>query len=65
MDGRDFQRFSEFIHAECGIKLPPAKKTCWRPGFRKAARNLGMTDYKEYCDYLFSLRGMEIELPPH
>ncbi len=63
MDSRDFQRFSEFIHSECGIKLPPAKKTMLEARLQKRLRNLGMTDYKEYCDYLFSLRGMEIELP--
>ncbi len=27
MSDKDFNRFSEFVHATCGIKMPPTKRT--------------------------------------
>ncbi len=60
---RDFKRLSQFINAECGIKVPPAKKTMLESRLQKRLRSLGMNDYKDYCEYLFSLKGMEIEMP--
>lgn len=62
MSDKDFKRFSEFIHSECGIKLPPAKKTMVEARLQKRLRVLGMEDYNSYCDFLFSEAGMEKEL---
>jgi len=62
MCARDFARFGEFIHAECGIKMPPGKKTMLEARLQKRLRALGLDDYGSYCEYLFSPAGMETEL---
>ena len=62
MCARDFARFGEFIHAECGIKMPPGKKTMLEARLQKRLRALGLDDYGSYCEYLFSTAGMETEI---
>jgi chemotaxis protein methyltransferase CheR len=62
MSERDYRRFSEFVHRECGIKLPPSKKTMVEARLQKRLRQLALADYKEYCEYLFSAEGMSNEL---
>ena len=57
----EFQRFSELIHTEFGIKMPPTKKVLLQSRFQKRLRSLGMSCYKEYCDYVFSKEGREQE----
>jgi len=62
MSEKDFKRFSEFIYAEVGIKLPPTKKTMIEARLQKRLRYTGMPDHSTYVDYLFSKEGMEKEL---
>lgn len=62
MNDRVFERFSEFIKAELGIKMPSSKKTLLEARLQKRLRELCMTSHEEYCEYLFSTRGMEEEL---
>lgn len=59
---REFKRLAEFIYSECGIKLPPAKKTMLEARLHKRLRVLGMDSYSAYCDYLFTQSGMDNEL---
>ncbi|MBI5664672.1 MAG: protein-glutamate O-methyltransferase [Nitrospirae bacterium] len=59
---KDFRRLSEFIHKECGIKMPEVKKVLLEARLRKRLRALGMHSYTEYCDYLFSPEGTRDEL---
>jgi len=59
---REFRRLAEFIYAECGIKLPPTKKTMLEARLHKRLRTLNMESYSTYCDYLFSPKGQEAEL---
>ncbi len=54
MSGSEFRRLSEFIHAHCGIKMPPVKKIMLEARLQKRLRNLGIASFKEYCDCLFS-----------
>jgi len=63
MSKREFENFGRFIQAEFGIKMPPGKKTMLESRLAKRLRNLNMSSYKEYKEYLFSLKGMEIEMP--
>lgn len=60
---RDFERFSEFIHGECGIKMPPNKKTMLEARLQKRLRALSMADFDQYCAYVFSAEGLATELP--
>jgi chemotaxis protein methyltransferase CheR len=59
---QDFSRLSEFIHGECGIKMPESKKIMLQARLQKRLRSLGMTSMNEYCNYLFSPAGIESEL---
>ncbi len=58
----DFKRFSQFIHAEYGIKMPPAKKTLLESRLQKRLRKLEIRTFKEYYDYLFSTEGKSSEI---
>lgn len=62
MCDKDFQRISDFVKVNCGIKLPPSKKTMIEARLQKRLRELGMTDYKDYCAFVFSDAGEEREL---
>lgn len=62
LSDKDFSRFAEFIHAECGIKLPPSKKTMLEARLQKRLRILGLRDFRSYADNLFQPGGMEREL---
>lgn len=57
-----FKRLSEFIYAECGIKMPPVKKTMLEARLGKRLKATGMASFHEYCDYLFSQEGSANEL---
>jgi len=61
MGEAEFNRFSELIHTEFGIKMPATKKVLLQSRFQKRLRALGMNSYKEYCDYVFSKDGREKE----
>lgn len=62
MTEKDFKKFAEFIHDECGIKLSASKKTMLEARLQKRLRALGYDDYKKYTEYLFSNAGMENEM---
>lgn len=57
-----FERFSQFIHAECGIKMPESKQTMLEARLRKRLRARGMESFEEYCDFVFGPGGFEAEL---
>jgi chemotaxis protein methyltransferase CheR len=50
----EFNRLSEFIHNQCGIKMPPAKKVMLEARLQKRLRTLGVQSFGAYCDYLFN-----------
>jgi len=62
MSDKEFKRLSEFVHSECGIKLPPSKKVMVEARLQKRLRTLGMPGYREYYEYLFSPNGLDEEL---
>ena len=57
-----FQTFSRLITEQCGIRMPPQKKTMLETRLRKRLRSLGMESFEEYGDYVFSKEGMRDEL---
>lgn len=61
MSQADYLRMSRLIHASCGIKLPPAKKTMLEGRLRKRLNALGMDSFVTYCDYIFSPEGARAE----
>ncbi len=58
----DFERLSEFVHANTGIKITGGKKSLFESRLQKRLRHLGMKDFGEYCRFLFSGDGIETEL---
>lgn len=61
MSDKDFSRLSEFIHTQCGIKMPPAKKTMLEGRLRKRLKALGIESFGKYCEYLFNSSEAETE----
>jgi chemotaxis protein methyltransferase CheR len=53
MSGREFERLSEFIMAQSGIKMPVSKKTMLESRLQKRLRALRLSSFREYCDILF------------
>jgi chemotaxis protein methyltransferase CheR len=53
MSAREFNRLSEFIHSQCGIKMPPGKKIMLESRLQKRLKTLGISCFREYCQYLF------------
>jgi chemotaxis protein methyltransferase CheR len=60
---KDFKRLGEFIQSELGIKMPKNKIVMVEARLRKRVRKLNFGSYTDYCDYLFSDRGIKQELP--
>jgi len=62
MTAEDFKRLSSFIYGEYGIKMPEIKKTMLQSRLHKRLRELNMTTYKAYVEYLFSKEGQQSEV---
>ena len=62
LSGNDFTRLSSFIYEQCGIKMPPAKKTMLEARLQKRLRALSLPSFSDYCEYLFSQEGLKNEL---
>jgi chemotaxis protein methyltransferase CheR len=57
-----FTRIGAFIRSTWGIKMPQGKKVMLESRLQKRLRSLGLTNFDEYAQYLFSPEGMEREL---
>ena len=62
LSDNDFKRLSTFIHKQCGIYLPHAKKTLLEGRLRKRMKSVQATTFSSYCEYLFTPEGMAEEL---
>jgi chemotaxis protein methyltransferase CheR len=62
LGSKDFNRLSEFIHQQYGIKMPLAKKIMLQSRLQKRLRALNITNFKEYVDYVFSDKGQNEEV---
>lgn len=62
LTGKDFKRLASFIHERLGIKVPDFKRSMIESRLRKRLNVLGMKNYTQYCDFLFSGQGMDQEL---
>ncbi len=57
-----FDKLSDFIYAECGIKMPITKRTMLEARLQKRLRITGRSTYEQYCSFLFSPEGTTREL---
>jgi chemotaxis protein methyltransferase CheR len=62
MSNDDFKKLSSFIYQEYGIKMPDVKKTMLQSRLHKRLRELNMTSYKDYVNYVFSKEGQQSEI---
>jgi chemotaxis protein methyltransferase CheR len=62
LSDEDFKRLSSFIYKEYGIKMPEVKRTMLQSRLHKRLRELNMTNYKDYVDYVFSKEGQDNEV---
>jgi len=58
----EFKRLSEFIYREYGIKMPPVKKIMLQSRLQKRLRELDISSFKEYVNYVFSKEGQDNEV---
>lgn len=54
MTAQEFTRLSEFIHTQCGIKMPPGKKIMLEARLQKRLKSVGAATFGDYCEYLFN-----------
>jgi len=62
LSNRDFLRLKEFIYKECGINIIDSKRPMLEARLQKRLRKLEFISFSQYCDYLFSPKGIEQEL---
>ncbi len=62
MSSKDFLRLRAFIYSECGINILESKKVMLEARLQKRLRILNFRNFTQYCDYLFSPKGIEEEL---
>lgn len=58
----EFKKLSEFIFNGYGIKMPEIKKVMLQSRLQKRLKELKMTTFKEYVNYVFSPEGQENEV---
>lgn len=54
MSDQDFDRLSQFIYSNYGIKMPPTKRSMLQARLQKRLRAHQLTSFKDYCDLLFA-----------
>lgn len=58
-----FEKLAGLIEERFGLKITQTKKEMLEARLRKRLRDLGMADFIQYIQYLFSVVGMKQELP--
>jgi chemotaxis protein methyltransferase CheR len=58
----DFQQLSSLIYDELGIKMPESKSTMLTGRLSRRLRALNMASFAQYCEFLFSPRGLQEEM---
>lgn len=58
----EFAKLSSFIYRESGIKMPPVKRIMLQSRLQKRLKELQLTTFKEYCNYVFSKEGLNNEI---
>ena len=62
ISGRDYSRLCRLVYDEAGIALGAGRKTMLEVRIKRRLKDLAIPSYGEYCDYLFSDRGLKNEL---
>jgi chemotaxis protein methyltransferase CheR len=62
LSDRDFERLSQFIYTNYGIKLPMNKKIMLQSRLKSRLKENGIATFKEYCDFVLTGKGGEAEI---
>lgn len=62
MTDDDFERLSNFVYQQSGIKMPPIKRIMLQSRLQKRLRELRIESFKEYADFVFSPEGQKNEI---
>jgi chemotaxis protein methyltransferase CheR len=62
MDDESFARLSSYVTREYGIKLPVNKRSMLEARLNKKVKSLGMDNYKQFLDFIFSDAGKHGDL---
>ena len=62
MTDDDFNRLSDFIYKQSGIKMPYVKLIMLQSRLQKRLKELKISTYKDYVDYVFSEEGQKNEI---
>ena len=57
-----FERLSQLVKNQMGIKMPPTKKALLESRLQKRVRELGFGSFTEYCDFLLSRKPGDEEI---
>jgi len=59
IDDRSFERLAQIAHAEAGIVISESKRNLVVSRLARRLRELGMSDFRSYCDLVEDSRGRE------
>ncbi len=62
ISSRDYTRLCGLIYEQAGIHLGGDKKTMLEVRIKRRLKDLDLTSYSDYCDYLFGRQGMKDEI---
>lgn len=62
MSKQNFVKLSQFIYDNYGIKMPDNKQIMLEGRLQKRLKENNIATYDEYCQFLFSEKGMQTEL---
>jgi chemotaxis protein methyltransferase CheR len=62
ISGRDYKRLCDLIYAKAGIDLGTGKKTMLEVRIKRRLKDLELSSYSDYCDYLFGREGLKEEI---
>jgi len=62
ISAHDYSRLRKLVYEEAGIALGSERKTMLEVRIKRRLKELAIGSYGEYCEYLFSQRGLKQEL---
>lgn len=62
LSDKDFERLSQFIYTNYGIKLPMNKKIMLQSRLKSRLKENNIPTFKEYCDFVLKGKGGEAEI---
>jgi chemotaxis protein methyltransferase CheR len=64
LSSRDYAQLCDFIYAETGICLGSERRTMLEGRLKRRLRELNLSSYRHYCEYLFGPEGLREEMVP-